>query len=99
MTLVFVLSPRSQKNGDFHFSVVWQIAGSPRPTTRCKWSITASHNMDTGQDQDHLSKNLVLQKLVKAISPDSLHGKELLAGTKRKQVCWPENHHSICLEG
>lgn len=40
--------------------------------------------MATGQDQDHLSKNLVLQKLVKAISPDYLHGKELLAGTKKK---------------
>lgn len=31
-----------------------------------------------------LSKNLALQKLVKAISPDYLHDKELLAGTKKK---------------
>ncbi|MXQ88421.1 hypothetical protein E5288_WYG006770 [Bos mutus] len=44
----------------------------------------ANHSVDTGQDQDPLSKNLVLQKLVKAISPDYLHDKELLAGTKKK---------------
>ena len=84
MTLAFVLSPHSQNDGDFYFSVVWQIAGSPRPTTRCKRSIMANHNVDTGQDQDPLSKNLVPQKLVKAISPDYLHDKLLLAGTKKK---------------
>lgn len=84
MTLAFVLSPHSQNDSDFYFSVVWQIAGSPRLTTRCKWSIMANHSVDTGQDQDPLSKNLVLQKLVKAISPDYLHDKELLAGTKKK---------------
>lgn len=52
MTLVFVLSPHSQNDGDFYFSVVWQIASSPRPTTRCKQSIMANHNIGTGQVQD-----------------------------------------------
>ena len=52
MTLVCVFSPHSPNDGDFYFSVVCQIASSPRPTTRCKRSIMANHNIGNGQVQD-----------------------------------------------
>lgn len=47
-------------DGDFHFLVVWQFASSPRPVTRWEWSIEANNNMNVGQGQSHLSKNLAL---------------------------------------